>query len=198
MRAVALVFLLLTGTPLWAQDYPAFHSVTKVDADDVLNIRAMPEAGAAIIGTLAPDATEVEVIGVADGWAMLNAGDAIGYADLRFLARAEGPAWNSLKVPLRCLGTEPFWSLKIDPAAGTASFSSPDEIEGQISDLAQTWPGELWAPAAALSLPEGLAVLYPAECSDGMSERGYGITIDIFLTGTDRSRLSGCCLLDHP
>jgi uncharacterized membrane protein len=198
MKGVAALCLLLVSTPLLAQDYPAFHSVSGVAADDVLNIRAMPDPDAAIIGTLAPDATGVEVVSVADGWALLNAGEATGYANLRFLTRAEGPAWNALQAPLRCLGTEPFWSLTIDPRAGTANFSQPDDLGGKTSALAQTWPGAPWAPAAAPSLPEGLAVLYPAECSDGMSERSYGITVDIFMTGSDRSRLSGCCLLDLP
>jgi uncharacterized membrane protein len=181
-----------------AQDYPAFHAVVGVALDDVLNIRAQPDANAPIIGEIPPDAMGVEVVAVSDGWAVVNTPDVTGYVALRFLEREEGPPWNALELPLTCLGTEPFWSLALDPVAGTAKFSTPEDAEAHNLTLGQTWPGAPWAPSAAVSLPDGMAVFSPAECSDGMSERSYGIAADLFLTGPDRQRLSGCCLLDLP
>lgn len=181
-----------------AQDYPALHAVVGVALDDVLNIRERPDASAPIIGEIAPNAMGIEVIAVSDGWAVVNTPEVTGYAALRFLEREEGPAWNTLERPLTCLGTEPFWSLALDPAAGTAKFSTPEDAEARSLTLGQTWPGAPWALSAAVSLPDGIAVLSPAECSDGMSERSYGIAADLFLTGPDRLRLSGCCLLSPP
>lgn len=201
MRGLVLALCLLAGgmtRDAMAQDYPALHSVVGVAADDVLNIRERPDASAPIIGALPPDATGVEVVSVTGGWAVVNTQEGTGYVSLNFLARQEGPAWNALEAPLSCLGTEPFWSLAIDPAAGTATLCMPDDLEGRALEIGQSWPGAVWAPAAALSLPDGMAVLYPAECSDGMSDRTYGIAADLFLTGPDRTRLSGCCLLDQP
>lgn len=192
IRLAALV-LLLTGAPLWAEGYPARHAVTGVADDDVLNIRAAPEADAAIIGTLPPDATGVEVVAVEGDWAVVNTGEASGYAALRFLRREAGPEWTALETPLTCLGTEPFWSLRVDPGQGVATLASPDDPEGQEARITQAWPGLPWAPTAAFALAVGTVVLSPADCSDGMSERRYGIAADLFLTRPTASRLSGCC-----
>jgi actin-like ATPase involved in cell morphogenesis len=52
-------------------------------------------------------------LSAAGGWGLVNAGDRSGYVAMRFLAREGGPDWNALETPLTCLGTEPFWSLKI-------------------------------------------------------------------------------------
>jgi uncharacterized membrane protein len=194
MRLIVLL-LFLSATASLAQDYPTLFSVSGVAANDVLNIRAEPSSAAEIIGTLAPDATGVEVISVTGDWAIVNTAERSGYVALRFLTRDDGPAWNSLSVPLACFGTEPFWSLDIDPESATATLLSSDDVNGQAMAITRLWPGTPWAPAAALSSAEVITVLNPAECSDGMSERMYGISIDIFPTDPNLPRLSGCCSL---
>ncbi len=175
--------------------YPALHAVVDVAADDVLNIRAAPDSLAEIIGALVPDQTGVEVIRVNKGWAQVNTGDATGYVSQRYLAREGGSDWYALTQPLSCFGTEPFWSLSLNADTGTALFTTPDTAKPRQDALGQTWPGAPWAPTAAIDLPDGLAVLRPADCSDGMSDLGYGIAIDLFLRSGDRQRLSGCCTL---
>lgn len=198
IRPLALLLgqlLALCPPALRAETYPALHDVTGVAADDVLNIRAAPDAGAAILGTLAPDARGVEVVAVTDGWAVVNTGEGTGYAALRYLSRVDAPDWNALETPLTCLGTEPFWSLRIDPAGGEMRFRTPEDAADRTAPIGAIWPALPWSQTAALALPGGLAVLAPAECSDGMSDRSYGIAADIFLTGSDRGRLSGCCRL---
>jgi uncharacterized membrane protein len=197
MWRLAFLLLWLGAGLAQAQDYPALHAVTGVAADDVLNIRERPDAGSPILGALAPDATGIEVVSVSDGWALVNLEDSSGYAAVKYLARETAPDWNTLERPLTCLGTEPFWSLDIDPDAGTVTFSTP-EMPAQDVPITVTWPGAPWARSAALQLPDGIAVLSPAECSDGMSERSYGIAADLFLNGPDRLRLSGCCQLAAP
>jgi uncharacterized membrane protein len=196
---IRLVFVLaLLALPLRADVLPAFHAVTGVAADDVLNVRAAPAADAPVIGTLAPDAAGVEVIAILDGWAMVNAGEQTGFAAARFLRREPGPDWSELRAPLACFGTEPFWSLTLDPAGGQAGFQSIETTMTEVWQIARTWPGRPWAAAAAVSFPGRLAVLTPVECSDGMSDRSFGIGIDIFDTAPDRDRLSGCCMLVQP
>lgn len=194
IRLLALVFILLP-LAVRAEIYPALYDVTGVAADDMLNIRAAPDAGSAIIGTLAPDATAIEVVAVQDGWAVVNTGEGSGFAAMRYLARAEGPDWNALQTPLACLGTEPFWSLKIDPAEAETRFQTPEDEIARIAPITGSWPALPWSQTAAVALPDGLAVLSPAECSDGMSDSSYGIAADLFLTGPERERLSGCCRL---
>jgi uncharacterized membrane protein len=202
IRIIALL-LLLVPTTVQAQELPAFFSVTDVASDDVLNLRAGPDATSAVIGSLPADATGIEVVDVEGNWAVVNVGEVTGYAAIGYLTREEGPDWTALQTPMTCLGTEPFWSLEIDPAKGETRSRLPEDAADQIATLTEAWPGQSpWAPSAAVALPQGLAVLQPLQCSDGMSERSFGIVIDIFLTGTDaaapRSRLSGCCSLTQP
>lgn len=195
------VFLLLLAftLPLRAEVYPALHDVTGVAADDVLNIREQPSADARVIGTLAPDAAGVEVVAVQDGWAVVNTAEGTGFASMQFLKRADDLDWNLLKSPLVCLGTEPFWSLQIDPANWAARFRAPDDPTARALPITTTWPALISSGAAAVELPEGVLVLTPAECSDGMSDRRFGIASDLFLTVSGRGgRLSGCCRLGLP
>ncbi|TAG19100.1 MAG: peptide-binding protein [Rhodobacterales bacterium] len=196
IRLAGLVLLLALGPgSLRAETYPALHAVVGVAADDVLNIRAAPDAGADIVGTLAPNLMGVEVIAVSDGWAQVNSGEGMGYAAMRYLEREEGPEWFALARPLACFGTEPFWSLTLDPDARTAAFTTPEMTEPRTDPMGQTWTGEVWAPTAAVDLPDGMAVLRPAACSDGMSDQSFGIAVDLFLRTGDRQRISGCCTL---
>jgi uncharacterized membrane protein len=206
IRAI-LLCLVLQVSMVSAQELPAFHAVTGVATDDVLNLRAAPDATATVIGTLAPDATGIEVVDVQGDWAEVSAGEITGFANLRYLRREDGPDWNLLQTPLACVGTEPFWSLEIDPAAGETRYQTPEDTAPQIAELTEVWPGvQPWAPSAAVGLPTGLAVLQPLICSDGMSDRSYGIVIDVFLNGagdgvegaSGRTRLSGCCRLVQP
>lgn len=193
-----LVFLLI-ALPLRAEEFPALYAVTGVAANDVLNIRARPDAGAPILGALAPDADGVEVLGRSGNWALVNTGEGTGYASLRFLAREPGPAWSALQTPLTCLGTEPFWSLEIDPLAQETRFLTPEDQSPAPAPITGLWPAGPGTSGAGVGLPDGLAVLTGAACSDGMSDRGYGVAVDLFLGRSGREeRLSGCCRLGAP
>jgi uncharacterized membrane protein len=207
IRVILLFGLVLQVSAVSAQELPAFHAVTGVAAGDALNLHVAPNATAAVVGTLAPDATGIEVVDVQGGWAEVSQGDITGFANLRYLRREDGPDWNALQTPLACIGTEPFWSLEIDPAAGETRYRTPEDTAPQIAGLTEAWPGvQPWAPSAAVGPPTGLAVLQPLICSDGMSDRSYGIVIDLFLDGatsgiegaSGRTRLSGCCRMVQP
>ena len=199
MIRLAVVLLWLFPAALWAEIFPALHDVTRVASDDVLNIREQPSADARVIGTLAPDATGVEVVAVQDGWAVVNTAEGAGFASMQFLKRADDLDWSLLKSPLVCQGTEPFWSLQIDPANWAARFRAPDDPTARALPVTTTWPALTASGAAAVELPEGVLVLTPAECSDGMSDRRFGIATDLFLTVSGRGgRLSGCCRLGLP
>lgn len=197
IRLLALVFMLLP-LAVRAEVYPALYDVTGVAAGDVLNLRAAPNAESAIIATLAPEATGVEVVAVQDGWALVNTPEATGYASLRFLARQPGPDWSEVDRPLHCLGTEPFWDLAVVPETRTAWLTTPEQSEPEALAMGQVWPALPWSPVAAFAIPDGFVALSPVDCSDGMSDRRYGIAVDIFLSRADRSRLSGCCALSLP
>ncbi|WP_417770659.1 SH3 domain-containing protein, partial [Stappia sp.] len=133
--AAALLFIILAAArpALATQDaWPALHDVSGVEAGDVLNIRAAPDAGAKIVGGLAPDATDIEVIAPSDNprWGLVNTAEGRGWAALRYLRRQPGQ-WLGAVPPMRhCSGTEPFWSLAL-PGDGTLRFATPEaETDG--------------------------------------------------------------------
>lgn len=70
----ALLFSLIASAAAATFDaWPALYDVSGVASDDVLNIRAEPSADAPIIGTLAHDATNVEIIRDGEnGWGLVN------------------------------------------------------------------------------------------------------------------------------
>lgn len=195
------LFLAVASPAAATQEYilPTLFDVTGVAAQDVLNIRAAPDARAAIIGTLSPLARDIEVVGHDDTgrWARINTGERSGWVALRFLAY-QVDVWTPGALPptLHCLGTEPFWSIR--PGGDTLVFSVPDAPDtvmqiGQVlgtgvfrdprrSVLAQ-------GPSAAIT-----AVIVPAACSDGMSDRSYGLDVTVILAAQGASQmLTGCC-----
>ncbi|QBF34084.1 SH3 domain-containing protein [Thalassococcus sp. S3] len=206
-----LILLLCLAAPAWAtQDqWPALFDVSGVADDDVLNIRSAPDASSDIIGSLGPSDRDIEVISPNDAetWGLVNTGEGTGWVSLRFLTRQPGQWLGALPQPLFCSGTEPFWSFSYDKEKA-AQFSTPDLPEqsglitghwpaqnrrdrhalvGQVSSVGQIGPAEI---AAMLRL---------GQCSDGMSDRSYGIHIDLLIGDLSDARLlSGCCSLSGP
>ena len=197
MIRIVLLWIALLCTPLHAENLPALYSVTGVAANDVLNLRERPDSSAAIVGRLAPDASGVEVVAFADDWAVINVDGVAAYAARRFLSREDGPDWVTLQRPILCAGTEPFWTLAVDPSTASAGFSTPEQPEPRLLAIDDLWPGNAWTTSAAVSLPVGLAVLRQAECSDGMSDQQFGIAVDLFLRDAGGLRLAGCCSLSQ-
>lgn len=108
----------------------AEYRVAGVPDDDELNVRAQPGAQANIVEELAPDATGILATGVwrphAGGtwWEIAYEPGETAWVNARFLAPAGGPAEH---IPLRCSGTEPFWSLAIEDDEAVFSRMGGDE-----------------------------------------------------------------------
>ncbi len=198
-RGAAALIVALCATPATAQDLPALHDVTGVAQDDVLNVRAGPTTDAPIIGTLAPGAEAVEVTQVDGGWARVNSGERSGWAALRYLQPVPGGAFPAAST-LACLGTEPFWRLDI-VQNGPARFSGMD---GPVLDLRA---GDVM-PGANVMNRFGIFAAWPGgsaavslrreTCSDGMSDRLFGLSADVILGGGPSATLSGCCSVVQP
>ncbi len=193
--ALALTLLAAPGHATPEAIFPGLIDVTGVAADDVLNIRAEPNAGAAILGTLAPDAAGVEVVEARDGWLRVAMPEASGWISDRFATMRTG-LWQQDAVPagLVCHGTEPFWSLTLD--GGAAQFSTPESAvrhEGLRIFGPSDW---MENPRRALRA-EGLMALIspaPALCSDGMSDALFGLDVDVVVGEGEAARyLRGCC-----
>jgi len=188
-----------TGLPVMAQDLPALFRVTGVAPDDRLNLRAAPSARSAVLGGLAADAADIEVVARSpDGrWGRTNLGEVSGWVAMRFLQAQSHPDWHAGLIGLACLGTEPFWSLRAFLPSHRAEFVTPDNGGVELVLDAGALPATQFPRTLALPFSgahEGMAVLRPAACSDGMSDMAFGIEAQLYFRGQVEG-LSGCCRL---
>ena len=199
---LVLALALLAAWPAQAtQEYilPTLFDVAGVEASDVLNIRAAPSADAEIIGALAHDARGIEVVAHdrTGRWGRVNTDERSGWVALRYLAyRTDVWQEGSLPPSLHCLGTEPFWALDIAEKAVTFSTPGPSEQRLKLESVLGT--GVFRHPHRALIATAPArrltAVIAPAACSDGMSDRAYGLRASLVLEGEGAPELlTGCC-----
>ena len=199
--ALALSGFVLAGSAGFAQTMPQLYDVQEVSVGDVLNIRAEPSASAELVGTLARDARNVEVVATnPEGtWGQVNTTESSGWVNLRYMA-ARGVQIDHFNLPdgLFCFGTEPFWSAQ--NIGGALHYDTPDapardmdvwmaQDSGIAGDLRRM------VQFAGMGGP-GMAFIYPASCNDGMSDRAYGLAISL-MTSPDAPMLSGCCTLSR-
>lgn len=186
-----------TATPEYI--LPTLFDVVDVASDDVLNIREAPNASAAIIGALSPDARDIEVVGYdpSGQWARINTGEQSGWAALRYLAY-QVDVWKlgSLPPSLHCFGTEPFWSIK--PSGDLVEFSTSEEPESTMRIEQVLTTGIFRDPRRTISANGDdvsmIAVVVPMACSDGMSDRTFGLDVTALVTGRGEPQmLTGCC-----
>ncbi|ROU03065.1 SH3 domain-containing protein [Histidinibacterium lentulum] len=195
IRMMAL-FLFLLPAAVAAQEFPARYNVTGVASDDVLNVRAGPGASHPIIGELAHDAVDVEVVARADGadWGLVNVGERSGWASLAFLARQPGE-WNSAPTAITsCFGTEPFWDITgLNGTLDLRNFGEPVFSAPTSGPMAAPWAGRLGVTASG---PDGhLSVVVRGEsCNDGMSDQAYGLSATVISEVEGASEMwLGCC-----
>lgn len=195
------VLLILSPVLVAAQSLPALYDVAGVLEGDVLNVRAAPNASASVVGTLEPGAEGVEVTAFsANGhWGRVNTQEWAGWASLAYLARQPGQDEMTLPLPLRCFGTEPFWSLDVD--ASGMRFEGMDLPSLQTSLAARTRAAGIsgryglagWGADGAAGLH---AIVRREECTDGMSDRVFGFSVDLLLQPDDGLlQYAGCCSL---
>lgn len=202
MKPVLVLVAALATTPALAtQEYvlPTLFDVAGVAPDDVLNIRAEPSAAAEIIGHLEPDAERIEVVAhdASGRWAQINTGERSGWVSLAYLAYRTD-VWRDGAMPdaLACFGTEPFWSVTKDGEGLAYETPSIDRRGYRIDDIAGS--GVFRDPRRAVAAShEGRTmtlVMVPASCSDGMSDRAFGLDATVVLGHAGEvTLLRGCC-----
>ena len=187
----------LWGAGVMAQELPSVRDVTGVAAGDVLNIRAEPAADAPVLGSYAPDRQRIEVLRLSDDgrWAQVGLPEGNGWVATRYLSDAKAGA----SLPLRCSGTEPFWTLTLDE--GVSSFRTPeDDIALARDDLTVARNG-FTASLTDAGGQRWQVVAQAMQCSDGMSDRMYGWRALLSGVGSDETGgapeiYAGCCTLD--
>ncbi len=200
IRWVCATLLTLIVGHTNAETFPAFYDVSGVAADDVLNVRIAPSSKGDLIGVLAPDQTDVEVVGVSeDGrWARVNIEESSGWASMQFLTLSQDYPFLPL-AHLNCYGTEPFWSLdrpRLDQPATLSILGQTFETWRQIQAARSNNRTDRFSVVAnnendimVLTLTRGL-------CSDGMSDQLFGIQAEVIRPASeDAAHLSGCCAL---
>ena len=198
MRKLLAVLLTALATGVAADDLPLalpqLYDVVDVADDDHLNVRAAPNAGAEIIGTLASDARDIEVTALSrqGNWGQVNVMERAGWVALRYLAPQSDPA---ALTDLSCFGTEPFWNINFG-ADQTILFSTPEQE--QVHQITSPLPIAGIGSETFFGLrfdwiyytTPSTALILPGQCNDGMSDRRYALQF-IDLTGG----LRGCCSL---
>lgn len=197
IRALAFSLALILAAPAAAQNLPALYSVTDVAADDTLNIRSGPSVDFEIVGKLQPDATGIEVVDTNDegDWGLIAMDEGRGWVALRYLRRAEGQPANGLPRTLNCTGTEPFWSFSLTPDR-KAEFARPEKTIAfnSVLDVQSRNRTDRYALFADGGDVVVTSMVGRNLCSDGMSDRPYGLSIDLLVTDeTTVSVYSGCC-----
>jgi uncharacterized membrane protein len=201
MRVWICLFLWVVGFGLArAETLPALYDVTGVAADDVLNLRAAPDAMAEIQGALASSDKDVEVVALSpDGlWGRVNQGEVSAWVSMNFLQRVGEPDWDVAQTPMTCFGTEPFWSMAVS-SQGDMVFKN---IESAEIELWRDWSSAVAGRQGMVGLAvsgrarHGFLTMTGQECSDGMSDRVFGISMSLFWHGEGGTKgYSGCCSL---
>ena len=201
---LAILCISIWSWPCYADDLPAFYNVSGVAEDDVLNIRAAPGTAASIIGTLTSTDRFIEVVAQDDSgdWGQISTGEQSGWVAMRYLVRRTNQPADILPRPLSCAGTEPFWSLSLRREP-TAELRNLGEDPIQFTNLYAVNSSNRTDRYAIFGQSEEgdsvlTAVFHRAACTDGMSDRAYGISLDVFLTNESGVQfLSGCCSLSR-
>lgn len=196
MRALLIVLALLAG-PVQAQSLPALYNVSAVAENDTLNVRSGPGTAHEVIGELPPNATDIEVVDInAEGdWGLINLHEQSGWVAMRYMTLGPGQP-DGLPRALSCYGTEPFWSFSL-VSDRDAEFSRPGQDPvtfGSVQTVAsanRTDRHALFADGGSMVIT---AMVGRNLCSDGMSDRTYGLGIDLLVTDKAEVHVySGCC-----
>ncbi len=200
MRGLLALLVLLAGPAAGEADGPLpwLYDVAGVGAGDRLNVREAPADGSPVVGSLARDASGIEVIArdPSERWGQINSGERPGWVALRYLSPQ--PATRSAGLPpgLGCFGTEPFWSLR--PGAGAVVFATPDGGNETLPLVATPGTGIAGDRRRALIARDRerrlTAAIVPGLCSDNMSDRLYGLVASVVVEGSGSPKLlTGCC-----
>ena len=202
LRPVLIALLTLTSACVQAQDEQAHEQTTDsdapvlvvsgVDQDDVLSLRAEPNANARLVGTLSSNASNIRVTAQATGtldWIHIEANGVEGWVNASYLSYAN--AYEPLPIRLHRSGTEPFWGLELSYSRADVSFAfnGQDFRAGFAAPISPPNQTNLWL-RTRFELEAEFLVLRAQSCSDGMSDMTYPYSLVAKLEG---NLLAGCC-----
>lgn len=205
-KLLILLVWFLSPMTLWANELPALFDVTDVAYDDVLNVRKFPDPSSEILGSLAFNDRNIEVVDLSENssWGLVNFGEISGWVSMRYMTIVPSDEWHMPSAKLVCSGTEPFWGMTMNaPTEGSVSFSSMSADKARVYSI--DWHGGQIARLHNIVGLGGMnkdasggfaAVIRRGSCHDGMSDMNFGLAIDLFLHGGgEPAGYEGCCSL---
>lgn len=185
--------LLAASLEIGAPSFAATYQVTGVEWGDVLYIRASASPKAAIVGAIPYNGQDIDVIGTPSRalWTQVTYRDLKGFVAAKHLKAMA--AFTGLPKSLECHGTEPFWTIKIDPKGST--YQSMDETKEPLAldeiQSAANNDSAWFATGGTPKAPVAVAITRGEACSEGMSDDvfPYSILAKIPNGGV----VSGCC-----
>lgn len=202
LTALTAIFFATAGVNVaHAQDFPALFSVTGVASNDVLNIRTEPSAQAPIVGSFFPHQTGIEVVGLSEDrrWGLVRTNEGVGWSFMRYLRQERPDSWQRGQQQLTCYGTEPFWDLTLFLPSNRAEFEDLATGGFELRTNAPNMNFTRHPATMAMSFDgarRGFAVIRQGVCSDGMSDRLFGLEVQVYWRDQPEG-LSGCCSLGH-
>lgn len=187
---LTLLFMLCASVATAATElYPSLFNVSGVSANDVLNVRAAPNGQAAIVGTLAANARNIEVVADQNGWGRINVGEQSGWVSMRYLTGTMRLTGSPAPITT-CYGTEPFWGINM--TMGAVIFDQPGAAD-ETFQVTQTVDASTLTRSGLAG--DGFSAIIRTEmCNDGMSDRTFGLSIDALKRTPDGwMQYSGCC-----
>ena len=175
------------------------YEVVDVAAGDTLNVRAQPGTSARVVDRLAPGTANLAVAGTrvetnGSVWWQVIGPKGLGWVNARYLTPTDVHGEREQVFPLRCVGTEPFWSLTID--GEQATLETPETKETWHAGEMTQAQGMLGRYAIRLENDADVGHLSAWRnygfCSDGMSDVGY--PFEGIVAGPDGSVRAGCCM----
>lgn len=200
MKWLALALLLVFPTFLAAETFPALYEVTGLEDTDALDIRQAPDSSALTVGSLAPDARDIEVIDLDETgeWGWINSSERSGWVAMQFMQRQLTPGNTLLPRPLTCFGTEPFWTLDIDrgPIAELNLLDQPTRRFLGLWTIGSANNADHFALMAESRGTAMNAVVQRAICTEEMLGRIFGLGISLLLHADEETLFySGCCTI---
>ncbi len=196
----ALTMAILPNTLLaeFRAGFPQLASVIGVAADDALNVRAEPRGSSEDIGDLAPNSiVEVLELDKSRKWARILHQEGNGWVAARFLQERSYLTTNAgVPLGLMCIGNEPFWSLALNTDQ-SLTFEQANLGRRTFQSTWNTRSANMGGAVYGIATQDVQAILRRAACSDGMSDRTYGWSVDVLTAGKEQpTLLSGCCFAD--
>ncbi|HCP80446.1 MAG TPA: hypothetical protein DIT67_02230 [Octadecabacter sp.] len=189
---LSFIFFALYGISLDAQTLPTLYDVEGVPSGEFLNVREGPSVNNNIVEVISND-DRVEVLWEQDGWGFIGLGEISGWVSMNFLT-ASPQSESEITLPVTCYGAEPFWSIAIEE--GVANYATPEALSRPmtVQNSAPAKNGFTFQFTEETAPYTHTLIARANRCSDGMSERVFGMSALIHMqTDVGNYVHQGCC-----